>query len=52
MTEPNFFITSDQSDQHHEENDLHHLTDFDPSKLLDHWLRELDSATMVSEENQ
>ena len=35
--ESNYFITSDTS------NDL----DIDPSTLLDHWLRELDSANMV-----
>merc|ERR1711990_928797 len=36
--ESNYFITSDTS------NDL----DIDPSTLLDHWLRELDSANMTS----
>jgi len=48
VKEPNFFVTTDQTDDDHDDDndEIHHLTDFDPSKLLDHWLRELDFATM------
>ena len=52
VTEPNFFITNDDgcSDNDHHLNDksTHQVEEFDPSALLDHWLRELDSANMVS----
>lgn len=56
MTQPNFF-TQDQSDKcDHYSGDQHlndqYLHDFDPSQLLDHWLRELDSVRMVSVANQ
>ena len=34
--ESNYFLASDNNDQ-----------EIDPSDLLDHWLRELDSAKMV-----
>ena len=41
--ESNYFITSDSSSTTSPSNDL----DIDPSILLDQWMRELDSASMV-----
>ena len=50
--EPNFFVPNDRTDDclpgvDHQVTEQH-LQDFDPSQLLDHWLRELDVAGMVS----
>ena len=49
--EPNFFVPNDRTDDclHGVDHQLtdQHLQDFDPSQLLDHWLRELDVAGMV-----
>lgn len=58
--EPNFFIAEDRTqgdavdgDGAEEGANSQHLDlqDFDPSQLLDHWLRELDSARMVGVKN-
>ena len=52
ITQPNFF-TNEQSDECHDDQiDDKYLHDFDPSQMLDHWLRELDSVRMVSVRNQ
>ena len=60
--EPNFFIAEDRTqgdagdgdgaEEGANANSQHlDLQDFDPSQLLDHWLRELDSARMVGVKN-
>jgi len=52
ITQPNFFTNDQRAECDNDQINDKYLHDFDPSQMLDHWLRELDSVRMEFDKNK